>query len=297
MVCAALGTQVLGSILRPASYCGCFGFKPSLGAINRGGSHDGASQSVHGVLAASIDDAWAVLREIANRAGGDPGYPGLIGPELTPTPKKPRRLAVLETPGWPKAEPAAVAAFESAVTRLSGAGIEVVRRGDDAVIEAVEKAISRAMPLTQLVNGWEGRWPLNVYRECNASKLSAFALERLARAEKMSLDDYRGALSERARMRNIYASLAPKFDAVICLAATGPAPLGLESTGDPAFVVAGSCLGVPAISMPVLQADGLPLGLQLLGFIDADAELIATARWLEQTLEAPIASRCQDRTR
>ncbi len=290
MVSAGLGTQVLGSILRPASFCGCVGFKPSLGAINRGGSHDNASQSVHGVLAASIDDAWVVLGEIANRVGGDPGYPGLIGPEHTPEPQKPRRLAVLETPGWSKAASAAVEAFESAATRLARSGVQLMRRKEHSVIEQVENAIVRAMPVTRAVNGWEGRWPLNAYRARNASKLSDFALERLARAEKMTLADYRDALAERARIRTIYASLAAQCDAAICLAATGPAPMGLDSTGDPAFVVAGSCLGVPAISLPVLSVDGLPLGLQLLGFLDADAALIAAARWVEALLTTPCAA-------
>ena len=288
MVSAGIGTQVLGSILRPASFCGCVGFKPSLGAINRGGTHDGASQSVHGVLAASIDDAWVLLREIANRVGGDPGYPGLIGPDHTPAPTKPRRLAVLETPGWAKAASSAVEAFESAASRLARSGVELMRRKDHPVIERVEEAIMRAMPVTQLVNGWEGRWPLNAYRARDASKLSVFALQRLARAEKMTLDDYRDALAERARIRTIYASLAAHCDAAICLSATGPAPLGIDSTGDPAFVVAGSCLGVPAISLPVLTVDGLPLGLQLLGFLDADADLIAAARWVEQWLTTAI---------
>jgi Asp-tRNA(Asn)/Glu-tRNA(Gln) amidotransferase A subunit family amidase len=260
MVSAGLGTQVLGSILRPASFCGCVGFKPSLGAINRGGTHDGASQSVHGVLAASIDEAWVVLREIANRVGGDPGYPGLIGPHL------------------------AIEAFEVAATRLARSGVQLMRRKDNPVIEEVEKAIQRAMPVTQLVNGWEGRWPLNAYRARNASKLSEFALERLARADKMTLADYRDALAERARIRMTYASLAAQCDAAICLAATGPAPMGLESTGDPVFVVAASCLGVPAISLPVLTVDRLPMGLQLLGFLDADAALIAAARWVEELL-------------
>ncbi len=284
MVSAGLGTQVLGSILRPASFCGCVGFKPSLGAINRGGTHDGASQSVHGVLAASIDEAWVVLREIANRVGGDPGYPGLIGPEHTPAPQKPRRLALLETPGWSKAAPGAIEAFEVAATRLARSGVQLMRRKDNPVIEEVEKAIQRAMPVTQLVNGWEGRWPLNAYRARNASKLSEFALERLARADKMTLADYRDALAERARIRLTYASLAAHCDAAICLAATGPAPMGLESTGDPVFVVAASCLGVPAISLPVLTVDRLPMGLQLLGFLDADAALIAAARWVEELL-------------
>src|SRR5215468_139064 len=76
MVSTALGTQVIGSTIRPASYCGCIGFKVSVGALNRGGSYDGLSQSATGVLATTLDDAWQVAYEIAFRAGGDPGYPG-----------------------------------------------------------------------------------------------------------------------------------------------------------------------------------------------------------------------------
>ena len=79
-ISVGLGTQVLGSILRPASFCGCFGFKPTVGAINRGGSHDYLSQSCTGPIAATIEDAWVVAREIARRVGGDPGFPRLTGP-------------------------------------------------------------------------------------------------------------------------------------------------------------------------------------------------------------------------
>ena len=74
MVPAALGTQVVGSILRPASYCGCVGFKPSVGALNRSGSYDHLSQSCLGVLAATPADAWAVASAIVERVGGDPGH-------------------------------------------------------------------------------------------------------------------------------------------------------------------------------------------------------------------------------
>src|SRR6266542_1883421 len=93
---AALGTQVIGSTIRPASYCGCYGFKPTVGALNRGGSYDGLSQSCTGTLAATLQECWQVAYEIAKRAGGDPGYPGLFGPDQAPAPAKPRRLVVLE---------------------------------------------------------------------------------------------------------------------------------------------------------------------------------------------------------
>src|SRR5947199_3791967 len=106
-IAVGIGTQVLGSIVRPASFCGCFGFKPTVGAINRGGSYDGLSQSVHGPLAASLPEAWVVAYEIAQRAGGDPGYPGLYGPAMPPAAARPNRLAVLETDGWTLATPGA----------------------------------------------------------------------------------------------------------------------------------------------------------------------------------------------
>src|SRR5688572_6487814 len=99
MVPAALGTQVVGSILRPSSFCGCVGFKPSVGGLNRGGSYDYFSQSCTGVLAASLEDAWLVAVNIAARAGGDPGYPGLQGPPEPPPAQRPRALAVLQTSG------------------------------------------------------------------------------------------------------------------------------------------------------------------------------------------------------
>ncbi len=284
MIAAGLGTQVLGSILRPASFCGCVGFKPSLGAINRGGSHDGLSQSVHGALAASIEDAWVLVREISTRAGGDPGYPGLIGPALPPAAQKPKRIAVLETPGWAKAQAAANDALEGAVDRLAKAGIEILRRRRHASVEQVELALERALPVSQQINIWESRWPINTYRARNPDKLTRFALDRLADAERMTLEQYRERLTERAQIRATYAALAQDCDAALTLSATGPAPLGLESTGDPIFVVAGSCLGVPAISLPLLEVEGLPLGLQLLGFLDADAGLIAMATWARDLL-------------
>src|SRR5271169_3576134 len=100
---AALGTQVIGSTIRPASYCGCFGFKPSVNALNREGCHDYQSQSCTGILGASLEDVWQVAHEIVARVGGDAGTQGLQGPDTL----QPRRLAVLETAGWEGASAAA----------------------------------------------------------------------------------------------------------------------------------------------------------------------------------------------
>jgi Asp-tRNA(Asn)/Glu-tRNA(Gln) amidotransferase A subunit family amidase len=286
MVPAALGTQVVGSILRPASFCGCVGFKPSVGGINRGGSYDYFSQSCTGVLAASLEDAWLVAVNIASRAGGDPGYPGLEGPTEPPRPQRPRALAVLRTSGWTDAASEARAAFEAAVAPLADAGIALADRHADPVIEEVEEAIADAAPLTRTINAWEGRWPLNTYRNRDASKLSRPALDRLALGEAMTLAKYGAAIAVRQRNREAYARLAARYDAAITLSAPAAAPVGLGSTGNPVFNVPASMLGIPAVSLPVLSIDGLPLGLQIAGFVGEDARLFAVAAAIRDLLHA-----------
>jgi Asp-tRNA(Asn)/Glu-tRNA(Gln) amidotransferase A subunit family amidase len=285
MLPAALGTQVVGSIIRPASYCGCYGFKPSLGAINRGGSHDGLSQSCHGALAASLHDAWNLCWAIATRVGGDPGHPGLAGPEVMPVARPPRALALLETPGWKVASDEAKQALAAAVERIREADVIVIDRMSNKVVADVEAALEPALLLSRRINAFESRWPLGTYRAKNADGLSRSMLERLAEAEAMTLDNYRADIRKRMRIREIYGQLGGLTDGVITLSATGAAPLGLQSTGDPIFAVPGSLLGVPAISLPVLRAEDLPLGLQVMGFEQQDAALFYLAAWLRDLFE------------
>jgi Asp-tRNA(Asn)/Glu-tRNA(Gln) amidotransferase A subunit family amidase len=272
-----LGTQVIGSTLRPASFCGCFGFKPTVGAINRGGSYDGLSQSATGTLAASLEEAWQVAYEIVKRAGGDPGFPGLYGPPHPLESIKPRQLALLETDGWAEASPTARQALEGALSRLTQAGIAIATRHDHADIAAAETAVHDARDLSFDINAWESRWPINTYSRRDASKLSQAMRDRLVQAEAMTIDNYRAMLKERQIRRDIYAGLTGEFDACITLTATGAAPVGLGSTGNPVFVVPASLLGIPAISLPLLSDGGLPLGLQLMGFADQDAALFSCA--------------------
>jgi len=280
MVSAALGTQVIGSTIRPASFCGCYGFKPSVNALNREGCHDYQSQSCTGVIAASLEDAWQVAYEIVARVGGDAGTPGLAGPAACPAPAAPKRLAFLETAGWSQAQPAAKALMQDCLDRLKDAGIAVTARNDDVKIDAVESNIAGAHPLSNRINSWETRWFLRGARDRDAAKLSKVMQTRLAESEHMTLADYRTALDERARIRAIYAELAGPYDGCITLAATGPAPKGLQSTGNSAFAVPSSLLGIPALTLPLFAIDGLPLGLQVLGFFNEDARAFALAGFL-----------------
>ena len=286
MVPAALGTQVVGSIIRPASFCGCVGYKPSVGGLNRAGSYDYFSQSCTGLLAASLADAWLVTSAIAQRVGGDPGYVGVQGPVTPPAAEPPRRIAVLETDGWAAATDEAKAALDGAVAALRAAGVAVATRHDDPVLAATEAALSGAEGLVRRINAWEGHWPLNTYREIDAGKLSRAALDRLELAETMSQADYAASIARRRDIRAQFAALAPAYDGAVTLPATGAAPLGLGHTGNPVFAVPFSLLGVPTVSLPVLSAEGLPLGLQLVGFEGSDARLFGIAAWVFDRLKS-----------
>jgi Asp-tRNA(Asn)/Glu-tRNA(Gln) amidotransferase A subunit family amidase len=282
MVPAALGTQVVGSILRPASFCGAVGFKPSVGAINRSGSHDHFSQSCQGAIGATLADVWAVLRAIADRAGGDPGYFGLAGDVNFAKRSRPARLGLLETGGWSVASDGARQAFATAKDRLAKAGAELTGRAGDPAIEAAEQAIADAQPLTLALNAWEGRWPLNTYADLDASKLSEGARNRLKIAEATTQRQYGELIARRAAARAAYAKLADRYDAFVTLGACGAAPVGLGSTGNTAMNVAASLLGCPALTLPLLTDEGMPLGLQLLGATDRDAALFDVANWVAQ---------------
>src|SRR5215212_2468402 len=284
MISAGLGTQVIGSVIRPASFCGCFGFKPTVNALNREGSHDYQSQSCTGILAASLEDTWQVAYEIVTRVGGDAGTPGLVGPSKAPAAARPRRLVFLETSGWPSASEMAQACMQEALQRLKSAGIEVVTHHDEPKVAAIENELAGAFVLSNRINSWETRWFIRGCRDRYASKLSRGMQERLQQSETLTLGDYRAALLERARIRALFAELAANYDACVSLSAPGPAPAGLQSTGSPQFAVPSSLLGTPALSLPLFEVDGMPLGLQVLGFVNDDAAAFATAAWLRDHL-------------
>src|SRR5262245_46156517 len=280
IISAGLGTQVIGSTLRPASFCGVYGYKPSVHALNRTGSHDYQSQSCTGILAASLADAWQVAYEIAVRAGGDPGWPGLVGPECAPPARKPRRLAFLETAGWAVAGAPAKQCMEDALARIKAAGVEVLTRKTHAMVDAIEPDIAGALELSTRINDFEMRGFIQSCADRDIDKLSPVVRERLPKAAALTIVDYRADLVKRDEIRAAYTELAADCDACVTLGATGPAPEGLGSTGITQSNVPASLLGIPAVTLPVFSVAGLPLGLQVMGFADRDADAFAIAAWL-----------------
>ncbi|QEX21121.1 amidase [Hypericibacter adhaerens] len=276
----AIGSQVVGSLIRPASYCGNYGFKPSLGALNRQGGHSGLSQACIGVHAGNLRDLWTTAHRIASIAGGDPGQPGLFGgAELSP-PVKPASLIRLDTAGWSLCNPETQSRLDEALSRLEKQGVEIVSRKTDPAIEAFEVLLREAREMTHTICGYELRWPLKPYRELGPGSLSEDLGNRLNAWEHLTAEEYRAALTRRDEIRKISAGLLSRAAGFVTLSASGAAPLGIQNTGDPAFAVPGSLLGAPCISLPLLEAERLPLGLQLIGPLHGDAGLMGHAAWI-----------------
>ena len=294
MVPAAIGTQVGGSIVRPASYCGNVALKPTQGAINRG-ERQATSMSTHGVHAGCVEDMWQVAIEIARRAGGDPGRLGLFGPPAPPPTQRPLALAVMETEGWAALDSERRAAFEGVVEQLRAQGVAVLRRGDHPFLDAFEHAIDGVQAMANAITAWENHWGIRNLVAQHPDGVSARTKAVLAAAERMTPEDYRALLMRREEARRRHEALAPLADARIAPASPGPAPVwtGEEPgqppaprpTGDSVFNTPSSALGAPAVTAPLTAVRGLPMGVQVLGQPHADARVTGIARWMLETLE------------
>ncbi|HEX7127454.1 MAG TPA: amidase [Thermodesulfobacteriota bacterium] len=293
MASVALGSQTNGSTIRPASYCGIHGFKPTLGALPTGGMHPLSTTLDHlGVLGASLADVWAVARQMAD-VGGTPGSPGLPGRghEL-PAAVPPKRLVRLYTKGWQEAEldDATRAAFEEVAGRLRAAGVEIVDRSTDRELADLEALLDEHVDTSADILAYEMRWPYAEYVERHGEALGPRIRGLVARAAEITQDDYRRLLDVRRRVQAKVMELADRADGFVTLAASGPAPRGLDFTGSRTFLIYWSWLGFPCFSLPLMQVEGLPVGLQLMGYAHADDALAARAVWIENAAIAPPAA-------
>ena len=293
MVPAAIGTQVGGSIIRPAGFCGNIALKPTQGAINRG-ERQITSMSTHGIHANSIEDMWQSATEIAKRVGGDRGCPGLYGPSSPPSSAKPERLIVLETAGWAKLDEASRLAFEEILNNLQNAEITLLRSRDDILIDTLEQKIADATEICNKITRWENRWAQQNLLENKAEFVSDRLKENLKLACAISHDEYRSALIIRDIAQHGHSAVANLADAAITLSCPGPAPIlngdnqGLplidRPTGDAVFNYPSSMLFAPCVTLPLMSLNGLPVGVQVLGQPHQDYRVTAIARWILENI-------------
>ena len=293
MMPAAIGTQVGGSIIRPAAYCGNFALKPTQGGINRG-ERLATSQSTHGPHAGCLEDMWQTATEMAKRCGGDRGSLGLMGPDRLPAAIKPDQLIVLETEGWAEVDPATKAGFAKVLGQLEAAGVVVIHRADHPFVEALEKAIANGRAICNGVTSWENRWYQRGMLDAAPDGISARGQATLTRAEAMTRDDYRSNLLARQQAQLAHMAVASLADAAITLACPGPAPiwsgdvagqpLAPRPTGDFVFNAPSSMLFAPVVTVPLMSVGGMPVGVQLMGQQHEDARVTGLARWFWENL-------------
>jgi Asp-tRNA(Asn)/Glu-tRNA(Gln) amidotransferase A subunit family amidase len=195
-------------------------------------------------------------------------------------PRRPGVLAVLETVGWEVAEVGAKAALGEFLRTLAADGVTLVDRRTSKRVAALEAAIADAAEVSHAINAWEMQWPFGDLATRSEALLGEPLRERLEQGRRMTPDEYRMLLCRRDFMREMLLSLAGDIGGCITLAARGVAPLGIASTGDAIFNLPGSALRAPAISLPMLSVNGLPVGVQLLGFPGRDRDLSALAAYV-----------------
>ncbi len=281
MVPLALGTQTNGSIIRPAAYCGVVGYKPSFGLVSRHRVLKVSSNLDHvGVFARTIEDAALVAGSIIGFDARDldtsiAPKPNLVA-SVSEEPPMPPRFAYIKGPAWDMCDSTTHSAFGELFDAM-GDRVEEVDLGPvyDEVFEW-HRIIMEADMAKNMADDYQR----------GAEQMSPMLLEMIERGRKVHAVDYNLALDRIDMFAKAFAPMFEEFDAVITPAATGEAPVGLDSTGNPACSTLWTFAGMPTMTLPLLEGEaGMPLGVQLVSARGDDARLFRNASWLTKYLE------------
>jgi Asp-tRNA(Asn)/Glu-tRNA(Gln) amidotransferase A subunit family amidase len=282
MVPLAIGTQTNGSVIRPASFCGVYGFKPSHGLIPRTGVlTQSPPLDTVGVMAADLEGLALLAEPLmafdAKDRASQPHAPPRLLEVLQAPPPVPPLLAFVRSPVWDQAAEDTRAGFAELVDVL-GERVEEV---------ALPASFDDAIELHRTI--MEADLAKNFAREYERGRdqLSARLCEMIEAGQRVLAVDYNRALERAVALTTALNELFTRYDAILTPAAPGEAPHGLGSTGSPVFCTVWTLCGVPAVTLPLLTgASGMPIGVQLVGAKGDDARLLRTARWLIETVRS-----------
>ena len=266
MIPLAIGSQTGGSVLRPASFTGILGLKPTFGTISRSGMSPISERLDHpGIYANSIDDIRLVASVILSYDKKDLDMDSNYSFRNASNLKKPLKFAFIKGPVWGSGDHDMQEKIKQFVDN-SNLEIASVELGDDFIEAARCHEI--------IMNGSISRSLANYY-ENNKSKLHPFTITRFESGKSVSTNSYIDAIEKAKKMKQTLSEIFLKFDAIITPAAPGQAPRDLMNTGNAIFNGYWTMLGVPAISLPLLEGkDGLPIGIQVITSWNKEAELL-----------------------
>lgn len=276
----AIGTQTNGSVIRPASFCGTFGFKPTRGVIPRSGVLE---------TSVTLDQLGGFARSLADVALLADAISGYDQRDAASLPHPAPHMAAGVAQDVPV--PPDLAWFDLPFNdRLS----EAAREGLDAVIDVLGDRVLRMSPADTLSNLVAVQARIHQYEFCRHlaetldghwDQISDTLKPIVTTGRQISQAEYEDALAVKASAEKFFAEFFLEFDAIIAPAAAGEAPVLGSGTGDPIFCTLWTLAGLPCVTLPLLVGEtGLPIGVQLIGAAEKDDRLLRTARWLQDTL-------------
>jgi Asp-tRNA(Asn)/Glu-tRNA(Gln) amidotransferase A subunit family amidase len=272
----ALGTQTGGSLIRPASYCGVVGYKPTFDFISTAGVK---------ALSASLDTVGVYGRSVPDVALFGRAVIGLDAVDFDTKPAAAPRIGLYRTPQWPLAEAPMASAFEEGAGRLARAGARVVQVTAPPLMDEIVYA-------AEAISDYETYRSLAFERMHHAERLSPSMTRKLDKAAAATRARYLAALKTAGHCRRLLKDMLRDLDVLVTPSATGEAPAGLGAIGPTgggtalsAFQAMWTALHAPAISVPVFTGpQGLPIGLQIIAPRRADERALLWAHWVHRAL-------------
>jgi Asp-tRNA(Asn)/Glu-tRNA(Gln) amidotransferase A subunit family amidase len=279
----AIGTQTLGSVIRPAAFCGVVGFKPSFGSISRTGVHPLAGSLDHvGFFARSVDDVTLALRMTSESDPRDPANSALTSFSFDLAngldPLGPPRLLIMHAPFWERVQPAQRELLEAIAKKLVAEG---------ATVETKEwpENLEQIWALTDTILSYEAALIHSDLVARAPDRTSDHLKKLVASGQRTTEAMYVSARDQQELLRHSFSDVFTGIDVILSVPAFGEAPAGSSDTGDAAFCTAWTFLGLPAITLPVgFGPAGLPLGIQLTGAHREDFKLARIACWCERVI-------------
>jgi Asp-tRNA(Asn)/Glu-tRNA(Gln) amidotransferase A subunit family amidase len=278
MMALAIGTQTAGSIIRPAAFCGVFGYKPSFGPVSRAGVKPLApSLDTVGGFARDPSDLALLCRVLAGPDPADAATDGRPVPSFVPDAHSPR-VALVRSPEWPAADEASRDAVMEAARAAEAQG---------ATVEELElpqpfaEAVAAQVVLMEAECSESLRWEYEERGDLMSDRLRSI----IANARARTPEQRERARDVRATCEALLPGVFARHDVLLTPSAPGEAPRGLDGTGDPIFCRTWTMLGCPACSVPGLHGpSGMPVGVQLVGRPGADAIVLGASAWLAALL-------------